>query len=72
MENMLISILLVLVGLIVGIIIMFIINVIRKNSATNKAENIIEKAKLDGEKLKKDYILEAKEETNNLKINYKF
>ena len=68
MENMLISILLVLVGLIVGIIIMFIINVIRKNSATNKAENIIEKAKLDGEKLKKDYILEAKEETNNLKI----
>ena len=68
MENMLISILLVLVGLIVGIIIMFIINVIRKNSATNKAENIIEKAKLDGEKIKKDYILEAKEETNNLKI----
>ena len=68
MENMLISILLVLVGLIVGIITMFIINVIRKNSATNKAENIIEKAKLDGEKIKKDYILEAKEETNNLKI----
>ena len=68
MENTLISILLVLIGLIVGIIIMFIINVIRKNNANNKAENIIEKAKLDAEKLKKDYILEAKEETNNLKI----
>ena len=67
MENAVISILLVLVGLIVGIIIMFIVNVVRKNSATNKAEKILERARIDAEKIKKDYILEAKTETNDLK-----
>lgn len=68
MNDVIISILLVLVGLIVGIIIMFIVNLIRKNSATNKADKILEKAKIDAEKIKKDYIAEAKEETNELKL----
>ena len=53
MENAVISILLVLVGLIVGIIIMFIVNVVRKNSATNKAEKILERARIDAENIKK-------------------
>ncbi len=68
MPNVMGSILLVLVGLIVGIIVMFIFNLIRKNSATNKADKILERARIDGEKIKKDYILEAKEEINELKI----
>ena len=67
MPNIIISILLVLIGLIVGIVTMFIVNFVRKNSATNKADRILEKARLDGEKLKKDYINEAKDEVRELK-----
>ena len=68
MNDVISSILLVLVGLIVGIIIMFIVNLIRKNSATNKAEKILERARIDAEKIKKDYIAEAKAETNEFKL----
>lgn len=68
MDNVIISILLVLVGLIVGIVAMFIVNLIRKNSASSSADKILEKARLEGEKIKKDYIAEAKEETNELRI----
>ena len=67
MPDVISSILLVLVGLIVGIIAMFIINLIRKNSASNTADKILERARIDGEKLKKDYIAEAKEEASALK-----
>lgn len=67
MPDVIISILLVLIGLIVGIIAMFIFNFIRKNSATDKADKILEKARIDAEKIKKDYIAEAKEEANELK-----
>ena len=68
MNSVISSILLVLLGLIVGIIIMFIFNLIRKNSATNKADKILETAKTDAEKIKRDYIAEAKTEINELKI----
>lgn len=68
MPDVISSILLVLVGLIVGIVVMFIVNLIRKNSASNTADKILERARIDGEKLKKDYIAEAKEEASALKI----
>lgn len=68
MPDVISSILLVLVGLIVGIITMFIVNLIRKNSASNTADKILERARIDGEKLKKDYIAEAKEEASALRI----
>jgi len=68
MENVMSSMLLVLVGLIVGIIAMFIFNLIRKNSATDKADKILENARIEGEKIKKDYIAEAKNEANELRI----
>ena len=68
MENIISSILLVLMGLIVGIIVMFIFNLIRKNSATAKADKILEDARKDADKIKKDYILEAKTEINELKL----
>jgi len=68
MNDVIISILLVLLGLIVGIVIMFIVNLIRKNGATNKADKILETAKKEAEKIKKDYIAEAKQETNELKL----
>ena len=56
-----------ILGLIVGIIVMFIFNLIRKNSATDKADKILEKARIEGEKIKKNYIAEAKEESNELR-----
>ena len=68
MTDVISSILLVLVGLIIGIVIMFIVNLIRKNSATNKADKILENAKAEAEKIKRDYIAEAKSETNELKL----
>ena len=68
MENIMSSMLLVLLGLIVGIIVMFIFNLIRKNSATDKADKILENARIEGEKIKKDYIAEAKNEANELRI----
>ena len=68
MSDVIISILLVLVGLIVGIIIMFIANFIRKNSANDKADKIIENARNEADKIKKDYIAEAKSEINELRL----
>ena len=68
MENMLISILLVLGGLFVGIMISLIFSYLKSLRLNNKAENIIEKAKKEAEKIKRDHILEAKEESHKLKI----
>ncbi len=65
--NMLVSILLVLVGFGVGIITMFIFNFVRKNRATNTADDILNKANAEAEKIKKDTIAEAKEEIKQLK-----
>lgn len=67
MNEMILSILLVLIGLFVGIITMFIINYLRGISANGKAEKIIEKAKKEAEKIKRDNILESKEEIHKLK-----
>ena len=63
------SILLVLIGIFVGIIIMFIFNYIKGNLAANKAEKIVENAKKEADKIKRDNILEAKEEIYKLKID---
>ncbi len=61
-------ILLVVIGLIVGAVIMFVINLIRGASASKKSESIIDKARKDGEKQKREMILEAKEEIHKLKM----
>ena len=57
-ENTLLSILLVIVGLIIGAGIVFIINIIKKNNANEKAKNIIEEAKKESERIKKDLLFE--------------
>lgn len=64
MNSIGISILLVIVGLIVGIIIMFIVNNIKTKTSENSAKKILDRAKEDAEKLKKETILDAKEEAN--------
>ena len=68
MENdTVLSILLVIVGLIIGAGIVFIINLIKKNNAKDKAKNLIEEAQKESERIKRDLIFEAKEESHKLK-----
>ena len=69
MNNMLFSILLIIIGLIVGFGISFIINLLRGNIASKKAESIINQAKKDADKIKRDSILEQKEESHRLKMD---
>ena len=67
MNDILFSILLVLIGIFVGVIIVLIVNYIRGINASKKIEILLDKAKKDAEKLKRDSILEAKEENYKLK-----
>ena len=66
-NNILLSILLVIVGLIIGAGLVFIINLIKKNNAKDKAKNLIEEAQKESERIEKDLIFEAREESNKLK-----
>ena len=68
MSGILFSILLVIIGLIAGIGMTFIINLFKENNASKKAEKLINQAKKDAEKLKRDAILEQKEEQHRLKM----
>ena len=68
MNNIVFSILLILIGLFVGIIFMIILNSIRLMNACKKVQNLIDNAKKEADKLKRDSILEAKEENHRLKV----
>ena len=67
MDNLAFSILLVLVGLFVGAIAVIIINKIKGNAAQKEADKLIQNAKREAEKVKRDGILELKEESYKLK-----
>ena len=67
MNHIVFSILLVLIGLFVGIIFMMILNSLKVLSATKKANKLLEDAETQADKLKRDSILEAKEENHRLK-----
>ena len=69
MDKTLLSILLSIGGIIVGIVIMFIINYLRGSNANRKADSILEKARKEAEKNKRDTILEAKEEIHRMKMD---
>ena len=55
------------IGLFVGIIVMIIFDYIRKSLGSKKLENMMDKARKDAEKIKKDYLFEAKEEARTFK-----
>ena len=67
MENLALSILLLFVGTFIGIIIMVIYNSIKGSSAQKKANKLIEIAKKESEKHKRDALLELKEESYKFK-----
>ena len=60
-------ILLIVIGLFVGIIVMIIFDYIKKSLSSKKLENMMDKARKDAEKIKKDYLIEAKEEARTFK-----
>ena len=62
------SLLLGLVGLFVGAIAVIVFNYFRNSRMTKKAESLLDKAQKDADKLKRDYIAEAKEEAYKLKL----
>ena len=68
MDNILINILYVLGGIVVGLIGTIIVYNIRGNSLQKKKESITENARKEADKMKRDSILEAKEEMHKLKI----
>ena len=68
--NIVISILLVIVGLIGGLVFTTIFNSLRENNANKRIEAIIEKARKEAEKTKRDSILETKEEIHKWKLDY--
>lgn len=68
MTDVIFSILLVLIGIFVGMIVIFVFNYVRGNQTAKKIEMMLEKAKKEADKIKRDYLLEAKEETHKLKI----
>ena len=67
MNNIAFSILLVLIGIFIGIICIIIFNYLRGSNTSKKIDSMLEKAKKDADKIKRDYLLEAKEEAHRIK-----
>ena len=69
MNDIVFSILLIIVGLVAGIGITFIVNLFKENTTSKKIEKLLSQAKKDADKLKRDAILEQKEEQHRLKMD---
>ena len=67
MELTVFSILLAIIGFIIGVVLVFILQAIKNKNALNKADKLIENAQKEAEKIKRDNILEIKEESFKLK-----
>ena len=62
------SILLFILGLVIGIVLILVINYLKNKKKEKLADDIIEKAKKEADKYKRDSIIETKEDINKLKI----
>ena len=69
MDYTYLSILLVIIGLLVGIGLTFIINHFRVNNAESKIKVYLDKAQKEAEKVKRDMLLNTKEESHRLKMD---
>ena len=69
MNDTVFSILMFVLGVIIGIAILFVINYIKNKKKEKKADSIINTAKKEAEKIKRDTIFETKEEINKLKLD---
>ena len=57
-----------LIGLIIGIIAVIIFNYFKNTNEQKKAENVLDKAQKEAEKIKRDCLAEAKEESHKIKL----
>ena len=69
MNKVVFSILLVVIGLVIGVVVSYIINYFRNSLVSKKAEAMINQAKKEIEKLKRDAAIEQKEEAHRLKMD---
>ena len=67
MDKTLMVILALLGGIILGVISMIVLSIVRGKNAENKATKMIEQAKKEADKQKRDSLLELKEESYRLK-----
>ena len=67
MDNVVVVILALLVGIFLGVIIFLVVNYLRGKSIENKTAKMIEQAKKEAEKQKRDSLAELKEESYRLK-----
>ena len=67
MEFTKLSILTLIIGLIIGAVVVFVINMFINKNRANKANKLIEDAKKEADKQKRDSLLELKEESFRLK-----
>ncbi len=67
MENIAVPILFLFLGIVIGAIALLVINHLRGVSAQNNANKLLEEAKKEAEKHKRDTLLELKEESYKLK-----
>ena len=69
MDNSFFSILLIVLGLLIGLFIAFVINSIRVSAASRKVTALMDQAKKEIEKMRRDAALEQKEEAHKLKMD---
>ena len=69
MSETVFSILLFVLGLIVGLVVITVVNVLKKKNEAKTADSIIDVAKKDAEKIKRDTLFETKEEIHKLKMD---
>ena len=62
MDKTVLSILLFVLGLGIGLALVFLFNFLKNKKDSNKADTIIDKAKKEAEKIKRDSLFETKEE----------
>ena len=68
MNDTFFSILAFVLGLIIGIILLLIINYLKNKQREKTADSIIEKAKKEADKIKRDSLFETKEDIHKLKL----
>ncbi len=68
MNQVMLSILLIIVGFAIGSVVVFVVNLMRESNTAKKIEKLLANAKKEADSLKRDAVLEAKEESHRLKL----
>ena len=69
MNKTLFSILAFVLGIIIGVVIYLVVNYFKNKKTEKKADSIIQSAKREAEKIKRESVFETKEEINKLKLD---